>query len=72
MTWYQPLEEHLNITTVTVNSAQRGTWHASLAQFWSIDVQADIEAVDAMAECMSISSAMFYFTNLHVTVYQVN
>ena len=63
MTQYQPLEEeHLNITTVAVNPAQRGTRHASLAWFWSIDVQADIEAVDAMAECMSISSAKFYFT----------
>ena len=32
MTWYQPLEEeHLNITTVAVNPAQRGTWHTSLA-----------------------------------------
>ena len=39
MTQYQPLEEeHLNVTTVAVNPAQRGTWHASLAWFWSIDV----------------------------------
>ena len=72
MTRYQPLEEeHLNITTVTVNPAQRGTRHTSLAWFWSIDVQADIKVVDAMAECMSISLAKLYFTNLHVTVYHV-
>ena len=74
MTQYQPLEEeHLNITTVAVNPAQRGTWHASLAWFWSIDVQGDIEADDAMAECMYISLVKFYFTNLqHVIVYQVH
>ena len=65
MTWYQPLEEeHLNITTVAVNPAQRGTRHASLAWFWSIDVQGNIEAVDAMAECMCIILVKFYFTNL--------
>ena len=74
MTWYQPLEEeHLNITTVTINPAQRGTQHASLAWFWSIDVQGDIKAVDAMVECMYISLVKFYFTNIqHVIVYQVH
>ena len=69
MTQYQPLEEeHLNITTVAVNPAQRGTWHASLAWFWSINVQGDIEAVDAMAECMYISLVKFYFTNLQPAI----
>ena len=63
----------MNITTFTVNPAQRGTRHASLAWFWSIDVQGDIEAVDAMAECMYISLVKFYFTNLqHVIVYWVH
>jgi hypothetical protein len=65
MAQYQPLEkEQLNITTIAVNPAQRGTRHASLAWFWSIDAQGDIDKVDGMAECKWISFMVFHFTNM--------
>ena len=65
MARYQPLEkEQLNITTIAVNPAQRGTRHASLAWFWSIDAQGDIDKVDGMAECKWISFMVFHFTNM--------
>ena len=49
---YQPLDkEHLNVTTMVIDPAQRGTRNQSLAWFWTIDVQGDIGRVDGMAEC---------------------
>ena len=52
MKWYQPLEkEHLNVTTMVIDLALRGTHNQSLAWFWTIDVQGDIGKVDGMAEC---------------------
>ena len=49
---YQPLEkEHLNVMTMVIDLALRGTHNQSLAWFWTIDVQGDIGKVDGMVEC---------------------
>ena len=52
MKQYQPLErEHLNVMTMVIDLALRGTFNQSLAWFWTIDVQGDIRKMDGMAGC---------------------
>lgn len=49
---YQELQaEHMDVKTTIIDPATRGTRYSSRAWFWSIDVQGDIEKVDAMSEC---------------------
>jgi hypothetical protein len=49
---YQILQkEHLNVTTARIDPSMRGQRHTSLAWFWTMDVQNDIEQVNGMAEC---------------------
>ena len=49
---YQVLQkEHLNVTTARIDPSMRGQRDTSLAWFWTMDVQNDMEQVDGMAEC---------------------
>ena len=67
MKCYQVLEkEHLNVTTIAIDPSQRGTRHGSLAWFWSLDVQGDINQVDGMAECKSIISCTFILLTRYI------
>src|SRR6202011_939983 len=55
--WYQVLKkDHLSVTTARIDPSMRGQRDSSLAWFWMMDVQNDIEQVDGMVECESISS----------------
>ena len=49
---YQVLKkEHLNVTTAQIDPSLRGQRDTSLAWFWTMDVQNDMEQVEGMAEC---------------------
>ena len=56
---YQVLKkEHLNVTTARIDPSMRGQRDTSLAWFWTMDVQNDMEQVDGMAECESIRNSI--------------
>lgn len=51
---YQVLKkEHLNVTTARIDPSLRGQRNSSLAWFWTMDVQNDMEQMEGMAECES-------------------
>jgi hypothetical protein len=45
------LKEHLKVTTARIDPSMRGQRDSSLAWFWTMDVQNDMDQVDGMAEC---------------------
>ena len=54
MARFQPLTRtQLSVTTARIDPALRGQRDSSLAWFWSMDVQADVQAAQGMTECES-------------------
>ena len=51
---YQVLnKDHLNVTTARIDPSFRGQRDSSLACFWTMDMDNDIEQVEGMAKCKS-------------------
>ena len=49
---YQPLlREHFSVTTARIDPSLRGQRDSSLAWFWTMDVQKDMDQLDGMTEC---------------------
>jgi hypothetical protein len=54
---FQPLTRaQLSVTTARIDPSLRGQRDSSLAWFWSMDVQADVQAAYGMTECESYKS----------------
>jgi hypothetical protein len=58
---YQVLkQEHLNVTTARIDPSLRGQRDSSLAWFWTMDLQNDIDQLDGMAECEVLENCILY------------